>query len=192
MKQEKTWKHFHKNPITHTTAHYLMTISDLKNESGYARVTDIAKKLNISVGSCHTTLQTLKKKKLLSEDANKFFSLTKLGEKLVKQIEQNDNLLVKLFRDVIGIEADQAEIDACKIEHLLSHETSAKLLNFINFVEKKNLVTKKFLDESSKFTSSCSNDVGKCIVCERACVIKNSKSPVSTSLRQASKNSNNK
>jgi Mn-dependent DtxR family transcriptional regulator len=192
MKQEKTWKHFQQNPITHTTAHYLMTISDLKKEGGYARVTDIAKKLNISVGSCHTTLQTLKKKKFLSEDPNKFLSLTKLGERLVTQIQQNDNLLVKLFRDVIGIEPNQAEIDACKIEHLLSHETSAKLSNFINFVEKKNTVTEKFLDESSKFTNSCSNDVGKCIVCERACIIKSSKSPVSTSLRQAGKDTNNK
>ena len=45
---EDIWKEFEHNQTTHSVAHHLMAIYDLLNEHGYARVTDVAKKLNIT------------------------------------------------------------------------------------------------------------------------------------------------
>lgn len=146
MSQEKTWKFFDDNLLTHSAAHYLMTIDELSRDQGYARVTDIAKALNITRGSCSISLKPLKKRGLVIEDHNKFLCLSDEGKRLAKLIERNDELLEELFRDVLGVDPERAEIDACKIEHLISIETSVKLAHFISFIrsgrpEVKNLLT---------------------------------------------------
>ena len=40
----EVWKSFEDNEITHSGAHYLMTIKNLLEHQGYARVTDIARR----------------------------------------------------------------------------------------------------------------------------------------------------
>jgi Mn-dependent DtxR family transcriptional regulator len=108
-----------------------MTILDLTNESGYARVTDIANKLNISVGSCHTTVQNLKKKQFVEEDKNKFLKLTQKGAFVAEHVKKNEEILFDLFTKVFDIEEEVARIDACKLEHLLSKQTTEKIEKFL-------------------------------------------------------------
>ena len=45
MPKNKSVQHTSDNELTHSMAHYLLTIHKLKEEKGYARVTDIAKSL---------------------------------------------------------------------------------------------------------------------------------------------------
>jgi DtxR family Mn-dependent transcriptional regulator len=150
MSQQVIWKSFEENQLTHSAAHYLMAINELMQDQGYARVTDIAKTLNITRGSCSISLKPLKKRGLVLEDQNKFMRLSAEGNQLVRLIEKNDKLLEALFRDVLGVGTDQAEIDACKIEHLLSIETSAKLERFISFLDNNKNLTENFLSELHK------------------------------------------
>ncbi len=150
MSQQVIWKSFEENQLTHSAAHYLMAINELMQDQGYARVTDIAKTLNITRGSCSISLKPLKKRGLVLEDQNKFMRLSAEGNQLVRLIEKNDKLLEALFRDVLGVGTDQAEIDACKIEHLLSIETSAKLERFISFLANNEKLTENFLSELHK------------------------------------------
>ncbi len=141
----EVWKSFEENQLTHSAAHYLMTINHLLQDQGYARVTDIAKSLNITRGSCSISLKPLKRRKLVIEDTNKFLQLSKEGKRLAEVVERNDELLEALFRDILGVDEEQAEIDACKMEHLLSLETSVKLARFLKNAKpgKKRVKTKK-------------------------------------------------
>ena len=165
----EVWKTYEENLLTHSAAHYLMTIHELLESQGYARVTDIAKRLNITRGSCSISLKPLKKRGLVVEDPNKFLSLSEEGKRLALIVEKNDELLEIFFRDVLGVEPDQAEIDACKIEHLLSIETSVKLCAFIECVQAKGKAVQDFMKLVRKNTSSCSHDVGNCAVCQKVC-----------------------
>ena len=45
------WREFEQNELTHSAAHYLMAIDSLREELGYARVTDVADKLEVSRGA---------------------------------------------------------------------------------------------------------------------------------------------
>lgn len=128
---ENIWKHFDQNPLTHSAAHYLMTIKNLITENGYARLTDIARSLNITPGSCSLSLKVLKKKGWIDEDTNKFLKLSTTGEKLANLVERNGELLQQFFQEVLGVSEWQSEIDSCKMEHLLSIETSEKLELFL-------------------------------------------------------------
>ncbi len=130
-KEEAIWKEFDHNHVTHSVGHYLSCIYDLKNKNGYARLTDIAKCLEISPGSCSTTIKSIIKKGLIKEDENKFFSLTENGVKTVNTIKNNSFLLKKFFEEVLRVNEHQAEIDACKMEHLLSIETAEKLEKYL-------------------------------------------------------------
>ncbi|HMP72959.1 MAG TPA: metal-dependent transcriptional regulator [Kiritimatiellia bacterium] len=165
----EVWKEYEENQISHSAAHYLMTIHELLENQGYARVTDIAKRLNITRGSCSISLKALKKRGLVMEDPNKFLLLSDEGKRLAMIVEKNDELLEVFFRDILGVEAEQAEIDACKIEHLLSIEASIKLCNFIEFIQSDRAVAKNFRKELGSQVTSCNHSVDSCPTCRDVC-----------------------
>ena len=121
------WKEFHENVITHSGAHHLLAIYELVDKRGYARVTDVAKFLNITTGSASTNLKSLKQKGYVIEDDNRFLALATEGHKLAEAILSRRTVLKSFFIDVLGVSPEQAEIDACKTEHLLSKETTSKM-----------------------------------------------------------------
>ena len=125
------WKQFEENNITHSAAHHMLAISELRKSRGYARVTDVAKYLHITTGSASTNLKSLKTKGLVIEDDNKFLTLSEEGEGLAKTIEMRKQVLFRFFADVLRISPEQAEIDTCKTEHLISPETTKKLQKFL-------------------------------------------------------------
>lgn len=127
----EVWKLFEENNITHSAAHHLLAVMDLKKEKGYARVTDVAKFLDITTGSASTNLKSLKNKGLVIEDENKFLSLSPEGEKLASAVIKRKEVFFKFLSEVLKVSPEQAEIDACKTEHLLSPETTTKLERFL-------------------------------------------------------------
>jgi len=131
MSQE-VWKQFNQNPLSHSAAHYLMAVHDIQNRKGYARLTDIAEQLNISAASASQSLKTLLNKNFIQENEDKFFLLTDMGLQQIELVEKNKALALKFFTDILGVSFDQADTDSCKIEHLLSPETSAKLEAFLD------------------------------------------------------------
>ena len=165
----QVWKEFEDNALTHSAAHYLMTIHELRQDQGYARVTDIAKRLNITRGSCSISLKPLKKRGLVVEDENKFLSLSEEGLRLTTIVERNDELLENLFHDVFGMDQEQAEIDACKIEHLLSIEASVALANFIKVFHSNRKAAKDFAKVLEQSNTTCTHDAESCDICQNLC-----------------------
>ena len=128
---QDVWKQFEENNITHSAAHHLIAVQELRKQRGYARVTDVAKHLNITTGSASTNLKNLKNKGLITEDENRFLVLSEEGGRLAEAVKRRKILLNKLFVDVLSVDQSQAEIDACKTEHLISPETTKKLEDFL-------------------------------------------------------------
>ncbi len=130
------WKQFEENKITHSAAHHLLAVLELREMRGYARVTDVAKHLNITTGSASTNLKGLKTKGLLVEDDNRFLTLSPEGESLVKAVLSRKKVFQRFLLEVLHVSAEQAEIDACKTEHLISGETAKKMEKFIESLQK--------------------------------------------------------
>ena len=150
----------------------------------YARVTDSAKQLNITRGSCSISLKPLKRRGLVVEDHNKFLALSEEGKRLALIVEKNDELLTIFFKDVLGVNEDQAEIDACKIEHLLRIETSIKLCSFIELVKSDQKIVQEFAKVLRKHTQTCHSEVDECPTCSKSCFFEQ---PVSTPTRKTRK-----
>jgi DtxR family Mn-dependent transcriptional regulator len=125
------WKKFEENNITHSAAHHLLAILELREKRGYARVTDVARDLNITTGSASINLKALKAKSLIIEDENKFLSLSEEGEAIARAVLTRKNILQDFLVNILKVSPEQAEIDACKTEHLISAETAKKLEEFV-------------------------------------------------------------
>jgi DtxR family Mn-dependent transcriptional regulator len=124
------WKEFEANDITHSAAHHLLAILELREKRGYARVTDVAKELEITTGSASINLKALKAKNLIVEDENKFLSLSPQGEAIARAVHMRKNILHEFLVKILKVSPEQAEIDSCKTEHLISAETAQKLQEF--------------------------------------------------------------
>lgn len=159
------WRAFDDNEVSHSVAHYLMAIDSLRTSNGYARVTDVAGHLNISRGAASLALSQLKERGLVKEDPNRFLLLTEEGERLARSIEHNFVLLHRFFEDVLGVPAETAREDACKMEHLLSPESSEGLLRFLQALLSKDKLTKALIAEMNGDETICTQS-GRCPLCE--------------------------
>jgi DtxR family Mn-dependent transcriptional regulator len=118
--------------LTHSMVHYLLTIHKLKEQKGFARITDIAKDLKLTKGSVSTAISNLKKKDLVQEEDDcKFVNLTSTGHEEVHRILSSRTLLYYFFKDFLGVDPKIARQDSCMMEHLMSHDTSEKLFHFM-------------------------------------------------------------
>lgn len=166
------WKEFEANELTHSSAHYLMAVHTLLNEQGYVRAADVAKKLGIARSSASLGIHLLIDKNYIKEDANKFLQLTLEGKKLAEEIIGKKVVLKRFFQDILQVKAHQAEIDTCKIEHLISSETGASLLDFIRFMSSEDATVKKVLQKFWQLKSASATCPGleKCPICETTCL----------------------
>lgn len=128
------WRAFDENKVSHSVAHYLMAVDKLLTENGYARVTDVANLLKITRGAASLALSQLKEKGLITEDSNRFLLLTDKGRELSHIVVKNFLLLNRFFEDVLGIPNQQSREDACKMEHLLSRDSSIALHRFLQML----------------------------------------------------------
>jgi DtxR family transcriptional regulator, Mn-dependent transcriptional regulator len=165
----ETWKAFENNEITHSGAHYLMAIHDLTDEHGYARVSDIARHLEVTRGSASLALKALREKGLVEQDENRFLRLCENGERIAHAVRSQRQVVQTFFREVLHVEAHQAEEDACKIEHLISTESGGRLLSFIKYLMEANPDTRALLRMFWSDNYIC-KDQDDCQVCENECL----------------------
>jgi DtxR family transcriptional regulator, Mn-dependent transcriptional regulator len=128
------WREFEKNILSHSMAHYLMAIDRLRDELGYARGTDVAEMLEVSRGAASMALSQLKKRGWVGEDPNRFLLLTDEGRRITGLVEKNFVILSQFFERVLGADSDHAFADACKMEHLMSMETGARLTFLMQYL----------------------------------------------------------
>ncbi|MDD4891732.1 MAG: metal-dependent transcriptional regulator [Phycisphaerae bacterium] len=163
------WKQFEKNVITHSAAHHLMAIDSLIRCHGYARVSDVARLLEITPGSVSLSLKPLKAGGFVEQDENRFLRLAPPGQRLVDLMRARRSVIVK-FLCLLGVDRHQAEIDSCKIEHLLSGETARRLTDFLRFASSPRPAAREFLERFAEFDRSCERDSDGCPCASQECL----------------------
>lgn len=128
----ETWKQFEANRLTHSAAHHLRAIQELGAKSGgWARVTDIAHDLGVTRGTVSINLRSLKKRGLVLTDESRMVKLSPRGRVLVRDIRAKKIVIKSFLTTVLGVGERYAEMDSCKIEHLLSQHTSLCLSRWL-------------------------------------------------------------
>ena len=118
-----------------TIEEYIEVIYTLEMRSGRAHTTDIALMLNIKPPSVTQMLQKLHDLNLVSYEPYRGAKLTLSGMKIAQELMQSHKTLVEFF-EIIGIDKETAEVDACQVEHHVAAKTVKQLSRFIEFVQK--------------------------------------------------------
>ena len=101
---------------------YIETIYVLSKKKSAVRSVDIATELGYSKPSVCVAMRNLREKGYITTDGDGLITLTESGVKIAKNIYQRHETITNwLMR--IGVSADQAAIDACRIEHVISRES---------------------------------------------------------------------
>ena len=112
--------------IHESAENYLETILVLKRSLGKVRSIDIARALNFSKPSISRAVGLLRDNGYVSIDQNGLLGLTESGMQIATSIYERHTVLTA-FLTALGVDAETAAEDACRIEHVLSEETFDKL-----------------------------------------------------------------
>lgn len=110
---------------------YLEVIWLLSRKTGVARISQLARNLEIKKPSATAALKRLAALKLVEYQKYGPLKLTKQGESLARNVAAKHDLLVVFLRDFLKVPEPNAERDACRIEHVIDAETSKCLRQFI-------------------------------------------------------------
>jgi len=117
--------------LTSHVEDYLEAIYLLEKEHGHAHVRDIAERLKIKMPSVTEAIAKLKKEKLVNYQKYEFITLTPKGSQLAQGVCKRHRVLYRFLHDILGVDDDIAEEDACKIEHIISPEALGRLSKFL-------------------------------------------------------------
>ncbi|MBU4227499.1 transcriptional regulator MntR [bacterium] len=121
---------------------YLEAIWNLQDKKGYVKAKDIADKLEVTRPSVSEMIKKLSENEYIIYEKYGGIIFTAKGKKLAQEIKRRHTLLVE-FLKIIGVDEQNAQQDACKLEHDVSPETITCLLGFVEFIS--------LLPESSKW-----------------------------------------
>ncbi|OYV96688.1 MAG: hypothetical protein B7Z68_05200 [Acidobacteria bacterium 21-70-11] len=164
------WRAFEDNEITHSGAHYLLAIAASAKLGRAPRGADVARALGVTRAAASLQLRVLQEHGLVRLDAEQRLRLTRAGSNLVSRVASKREVLLVFLREVMGVGAATAELDACKVEHLLSEETGAAMVRLVRFLRSGQPQARDFLEAFRQATASCPPGA-RCDVCTEACLL---------------------
>lgn len=123
---------------------YIEAIYNLANEEGKVRSIDIARKLNVSRASVSEAVQKLAKDELVDYSKYNNVTITEKGKKAAQEILSRHKIFTEFFAQILGVSPQEAEENACRIEHVISPEIHNKLKAYINFLNQNPEIISQF------------------------------------------------
>ena len=121
---------------------YLESMIILKEKNGYIRSIDIATFLGVTKPSVSNAMKRLREEGYIEMNRSGFITVTEKGMEIADKIYTRHKKLTDFFI-ALGVTAEVAEDDACKIEHDLSDETFEAICVHVDKFSKVNKSKKK-------------------------------------------------
>ncbi len=169
---ETIWRQFEANEITHSAAHYLLAIATLGEHAGEApRAADVARHLEVSRAAVSLQLKGLREHGLVELGRDRRLRLTREGADLVARVASKRRVLRVFFSEVLGVPEAVAELDACKMEHLISEASSGALVRLLRFLRSGHPAAEEALDAYGRVTDRCPPG-RRCDLCTEVCLLR--------------------
>ena len=110
------------NVLNESAENYLETILILSQKLPVVRSVDIANELGFKKSSVSVAMKNLREKEHIKVDEQGFIHLTPSGLEIANMIYKRHTLLSSWLIH-LGVPADVAAADACKMEHVISKES---------------------------------------------------------------------
>lgn len=147
------------NALSPSMQDCLEAILELEERDNSVRITDIANKLKIAKASVNQTIGKFKDMGLVRQQVYGPVELTDDGRDTANKIIQRHRKLKKFLYEVLGVDPETAEKDACLMEHAVSPQTMECLTSF--------LCRNGYIDEDESTDCSCSDSISCQTFCAR-------------------------
>lgn len=109
---------------------YLETILILGKKKSAVRSVDIATELGYSKPSVCVAMRNLREHGYIVTNSDGSINLTDSGREIAENILNRHEIITKWLTS-LGVSRDQAAVDACRIEHVISQESFDCLCNHL-------------------------------------------------------------
>ena len=109
---------------------YLETILILGKKKSAVRSVDIATELGYSKPSVCVAMRNLREHGYIITNSDGSINLTDSGREIAENILKRHEIITKWLTS-LGVSRDQAAVDACRIEHVISQESFDCLCNHL-------------------------------------------------------------
>lgn len=117
--------------INESAENYLETILRLSKKLPVVRSVDIANELGFKKSSVSIAMKNLREKNHITVTDAGFIYLTDSGKEIADMIYERHEFLSSWLTG-LGVPAETASEDACKMEHILSKESFEAIKKYVN------------------------------------------------------------
>jgi Mn-dependent DtxR family transcriptional regulator len=115
-----------------STEDHLERIAELMDHKGYARVSDVAEELGLTLSTVSNMVRRLAARGFLNYEKYRGFSLTSEGRAVAARIKARHETLAELF-GLLGLEPETVEQEVEDIEHHLRPQTLDMLARLVSY-----------------------------------------------------------
>jgi len=153
---------------TERTEDYLETLLEIIEHKGYAQVKDVSRSLHVSPASVTGMFRKLTEAGYINYEKYGGVTLTPEGEEIGRATRDRHEVL-RQFLEILGVDREIADEDACRIEHATNPETMDRLTRFVEFVSASEdrarwLDHFEYFYETGKFIECCPGNDMDCPV----------------------------
>ncbi|MBN1277026.1 MAG: metal-dependent transcriptional regulator [Deltaproteobacteria bacterium] len=141
-------------PLTAVMEDYLEIIFTLSREKRIVRVRDIAKRLGVKMPTVTSMLKVLNDRGLIAYEKYEFLDLTDKGLSIGREINRRHRVLRNFLTDILKINIERSDEEACKMEHGISHFTLDRLVKFLEFIQDCSLSGSSLIDNFGEYILS--------------------------------------
>ncbi len=120
--------------ISRAMEDYLESIYRLQMQKRVVRVRDIASDIGVKAPTVSETLRLLNERGLVKHERYEDVQLSQDGSRIAQEVHNRHRIISGFLTDVLRVDPETAEKDACAIEHNLSRNTMARLITFMGYV----------------------------------------------------------
>ena len=117
--------------VNESAENYLETILVLSKQLPVVRSVDVANELGFKKSSVSVAMKNLREKEQIRVTPEGYIYLTDSGRAIAEMIYERHEFL-SAFLESLGVPADIAAEDACKIEHVISQESFEAMKRNVN------------------------------------------------------------
>ena len=114
---------------------YLEVIYHLSQDAEGVRTSIVADRLGCRMPTVSRTVQKMVDMGLVNHKSRGLIRLTELGRSTAEDIAHRHKDTVSFLTQILGLTAEQAEADACQVEHGLSPFAAQRLHEFLEYVK---------------------------------------------------------
>ena len=134
--------------LSSTHEMYLKVLFRPEEEHESGRVRDLAKGLGVTASTVSAVLKKLQQEGLVQHDRYGVVKLAPAGRRAARCVVRRFDILKEFLTAVLGVDPDDAELDACQMEHSVSPATINRLESFLGMVKSGEIALGRFADAS--------------------------------------------